>query len=174
MCWDFIVIFFGSSAFLESCKKVRCLNGKRCLEDQNGLPHCVHCQVHCQNSDDDRVLCGEDGVTYRNPCELRAAVCRRHKSIRIAYYGKCRGTNYQNSSFITILYRCTCLVMVYICNWFVLNKIQAANFYDKSYKTWLISLLVRRFLHNKYHSFENMLTALQQVEFFFLQLTLPV
>lgn len=73
-----------------SCKKVRCLNGKRCLEDQNGLPHCVHCQISCPLNNDVRVLCGEDGVTYQNPCELRAAVCRRHKSIRIAYYGKCR------------------------------------------------------------------------------------
>ncbi|XP_061193075.1 follistatin-A-like isoform X1 [Saccostrea echinata] len=74
----------------QSCKKVRCLDWKRCLEDQNGLPHCVHCQISCPNNDDVRVLCGEDGVTYRNPCELRAAVCRRHRSIRIAYYGKCR------------------------------------------------------------------------------------
>ncbi|XP_022335064.2 follistatin-like [Crassostrea virginica] len=74
----------------QSCKKVRCLNGKRCLEDQNGLPHCVHCQMHCPPTTDVQTLCGEDGVTYPNPCELRAAVCRRHKSIRIAYHGECR------------------------------------------------------------------------------------
>lgn len=110
---------------LGSCKKVRCLNGKRCLEDQNGLPHCVHCRVSCPETSDVQVLCGEDGKTYRNTCELRAAVCRRHKSIRIAYYGECRGKLYQKTSSITlsnVSYWYTCQVSSIITTFFLYDN----------------------------------------------------
>ncbi|XP_052796423.1 follistatin-like [Mya arenaria] len=76
-----------------SCKRVDCGQGWRCLEDQNGLPHCVRCDLTCtRTSQQHRPVCGVDGNTYINTCQLKAAVCRTGKSIRLAYDGPCNQT----------------------------------------------------------------------------------
>lgn len=77
----------------KSCKHVECFNGNHCLQDQNGIPHCVSCHDKCPfqiPDNSDNYICGSDGQTYKNTCELKAAICQKGASIRIAYEGACR------------------------------------------------------------------------------------
>lgn len=87
------VEYFGKCK--KSCRKVKCENGKRCLQDQNGMPHCVYCDTKCNQGnfaipdDPSKYMCGENGRTYKSTCELKADICKEGRSIRIAYFGKC-------------------------------------------------------------------------------------
>ena len=82
-------------AFAGSCDEVQCQRHKHCVQDQNGLPHCVHCVMHCPASRDERqLLCGADGVTYESTCQFRRATCLHGSSIGVAYTGRCRGQFY--------------------------------------------------------------------------------
>ena len=77
---------------LDSCDRVRCEDGKNCLIDQNGLPHCVSCMVNCPNSTDaSERVCGGDGQTYASVCHLERQTCIRGRAIRLAYRGPCQG-----------------------------------------------------------------------------------
>ncbi|XP_052278460.1 follistatin-like isoform X2 [Dreissena polymorpha] len=83
----------------KSCRKVTCRLGSRCLEDQDGFPHCARCDTRCtRHYDVGQPVCGVDGRTYNNTCELKAAICRNGKSIRIAYEGQCN-KKYSCSNF---------------------------------------------------------------------------
>lgn len=78
--------------FSDSCKRVTCGEGKTCMEDQNGLPHCVLCSKQCFNSIvDAKPVCGVNGVTYASTCDLKADICSKGRSINIAYEGRCQG-----------------------------------------------------------------------------------
>ncbi|XP_024085825.1 follistatin isoform X2 [Cimex lectularius] len=81
-----------------SCDKINCPNGKYCLLDQNLTPHCVKCSRHCaDNEGGDKQVCGTDGVTYRSPCYLKEAACKKGKAIPIAYRGQCfKGASCRN------------------------------------------------------------------------------
>lgn len=62
-----------------------------CLVDKKNRAHCVSCEKLCEGKQHLGAgeVCGKNGMTYANRCELRKATCRRGKSIGIAYYGKC-------------------------------------------------------------------------------------
>ncbi|XP_060604815.1 follistatin-like isoform X1 [Ruditapes philippinarum] len=94
-----------------SCKKVHCEEGTHCLQDQNGVPHCISCHDHCNIVIPDNpgnYMCGENGKTYRNTCELRADICKTGRSIRISHFGKCL----ENETCRTLKcpHKTTCLV----------------------------------------------------------------
>ena len=36
-------------------------------------------------------VCGSDGITYNNVCELRRASCKQKKPIKVDHKGPCRG-----------------------------------------------------------------------------------
>ncbi|KAJ6640905.1 putative cytochrome P450 6d5 [Pseudolycoriella hygida] len=84
-----------------SCKNVKCPQSMHCLEDQNLMPHCVSCATKCPPfektfksivSNPSRLVCGTDGVTYRNLCEIKRAACLLGRSIPVAYRGACNDT----------------------------------------------------------------------------------
>lgn len=83
-----------------SCKHVQCPIGQHCLEDQNLMPHCVTCSITCPPYDPAvksvipnpaRLVCGVDGNTYRNLCEIKRSACMLGRSIPVAYRGACKG-----------------------------------------------------------------------------------
>lgn len=107
-------------AFSDSCKRVTCGEGKTCMEDQNGLPHCVLCSKQCFNSIvGSKPVCGVNGITYASTCDLKADICNKGRSINIAYEGRCQGKHcwsdcyYRPRSFVERY--CPLMIVRYHC-----------------------------------------------------------
>uniref|UniRef100_A0A8C6YMC2 Follistatin like 3 n=1 Tax=Nothoprocta perdicaria TaxID=30464 RepID=A0A8C6YMC2_NOTPE len=72
----------------ESCEGVVCGPGKECRM-RHGRPHCA-CAPDCSRLPRKLQVCGSDGVTYRDECELLTARCRDHPDLHVMYQGKCK------------------------------------------------------------------------------------
>ncbi|XP_023599075.1 follistatin-related protein 3 isoform X2 [Myotis lucifugus] len=71
----------------DSCEGVECGPGKACRM-LGGRPRC-ECTPDCEELPARLQVCGSDGATYRDECELRAARCRGHPDLRVMYRGRC-------------------------------------------------------------------------------------
>lgn len=65
----------------ESCGSTVCSFGSTCVGGQCVCPRC--------EGQPPGQVCGTDGLTYGNRCELRAAACQRQQSIEVARTGPC-------------------------------------------------------------------------------------
>lgn len=72
----------------DSCDGVECGPGKACRM-LGGRPHC-ECVSNCEGVPAGFQVCGSDGATYRDECELRTARCRGHPDLRVMYRGRCQ------------------------------------------------------------------------------------
>lgn len=72
----------------DSCDGVECGPGKACRM-LGGRPHC-ECVPNCEGLPLGFQVCGSDGATYRDECELRTARCRGHPDLRVMYRGRCQ------------------------------------------------------------------------------------
>ena len=52
----------------------------------------VECRRGCPKNY--RPVCGSDGITYDNRCELAIAACKRDSEITITHFGKCGGKHW--------------------------------------------------------------------------------
>ncbi|XP_077989128.1 follistatin-A-like isoform X2 [Glandiceps talaboti] len=73
----------------ETCDGVDCPKGKTCKISKKGRPRCV-CSPDCSKHRHRGQVCGSDGNTYQNECQMKKAVCRQGQNISIAYYGVCK------------------------------------------------------------------------------------
>lgn len=91
----------------DSCRNVKCPTGRFCVEDQNGLPHCINCSTNCAPAPKAPV-CGTNFKTYDSACHLRASLCGTKSTMQIAYSGVCQA----NATCLTIScpYHMKCLV----------------------------------------------------------------
>ena len=73
----------------DNCKNVTCREaGQTCVTDQYKKSHCISCDSVCSNAAEVAV-CGTDGITYKDECDLRRKACRARKNTSIAYYQPC-------------------------------------------------------------------------------------
>ncbi|XP_047455653.1 agrin isoform X3 [Mugil cephalus] len=73
-----------------SCEELLCSFGATCIEE-NGQAHCECPSPDCDIKNKTKV-CGSDGVTYADQCQLRTIACRQDKDITVQYPGQCTET----------------------------------------------------------------------------------
>uniref|UniRef100_A0A8D3A5Y5 Agrin n=1 Tax=Scophthalmus maximus TaxID=52904 RepID=A0A8D3A5Y5_SCOMX len=72
-----------------SCEELVCSFGASCIE-VNGQAHCECPSPDCDEKNKSKV-CGSDGVTYADQCQLRTIACRQDKDIAVQNFGQCTG-----------------------------------------------------------------------------------
>nr|XP_019567657.1 PREDICTED: agrin isoform X2 [Rhinolophus sinicus] len=72
----------------KTCAEMRCEFGASCVEEA-GSAHCVCPTPTCPGANATKV-CGSDGVTYGNECQLRTIACRQGLDISIQSLGPCQ------------------------------------------------------------------------------------
>ncbi|XP_037397457.1 agrin isoform X6 [Pygocentrus nattereri] len=70
-----------------SCTELQCFYGASCVE-VNGQAHCECPSPDCDQENKNKV-CGSDGVTYADQCQLRTIACRQDKEITVKHLGQC-------------------------------------------------------------------------------------
>nr|XP_020637908.1 agrin isoform X3 [Pogona vitticeps] len=71
-----------------SCVEMVCEFGASCVE-VNGLAHCECPSPLCREANMSKV-CGSDGITYGDQCQLRTIACRQGKVIEVKHFGQCQ------------------------------------------------------------------------------------
>uniref|UniRef100_A0A672LRZ6 Agrin n=1 Tax=Sinocyclocheilus grahami TaxID=75366 RepID=A0A672LRZ6_SINGR len=72
----------------KSCDELVCHFGASCVE-VNGQAHCECPSPDCDEKNKPKV-CGSDGVTYADRCQLRTIACRQDKEITVDHLGQCK------------------------------------------------------------------------------------
>lgn len=65
-----------------------CQYGGQCVVDNNNRPICS-CEEVCSDITDSRKLCGTDGVTYKDLCDMKRLSCDQQRDIKVNYTGPC-------------------------------------------------------------------------------------
>ncbi|XP_051869984.1 follistatin-related protein 1b [Pristis pectinata] len=68
------------------CANVFCGAGRECAVTEKGEPTCL-CIAECKHHK--RVVCGSNGKTYRNHCELHRDACLTGMKIQVSHDGHC-------------------------------------------------------------------------------------
>ncbi|TRZ05573.1 hypothetical protein HGM15179_021534, partial [Zosterops borbonicus] len=72
-----------------SCQELSCAFGASCVE-VNGFAHCECPSPLCAEANITKV-CGSDGVTYGDQCQLQTIACRQGQHITVKHLGQCHG-----------------------------------------------------------------------------------
>ncbi|XP_072305719.1 agrin isoform X6 [Eucyclogobius newberryi] len=89
-----------------SCDDLLCSYGATCIE-VNSQAHCECPSPDCDEKNKTKV-CGSDGVTYADQCQLRTIACRQDKDIIVQHFGQCTGPTVASTTVPTAEDRSSC------------------------------------------------------------------
>ncbi|XP_031142214.1 agrin isoform X8 [Sander lucioperca] len=89
-----------------SCEELVCNFGATCIE-VNDQAHCECPSPDCDEKNKTKV-CGSDGVTYADQCQLRTIACRQDKDITVQHFGQCTGPTLASTTIPTAEDRSSC------------------------------------------------------------------
>ena len=72
----------------DPCQAAGCLNHAMCKAQPDGSTECKCPSIH-KCSDELVPVCGSDGSTYNNECNLKATSCDMGKEVTVKHKGKC-------------------------------------------------------------------------------------
>ncbi|KHJ98782.1 Kazal-type serine protease inhibitor domain protein [Oesophagostomum dentatum] len=75
-----------------SCSLLKCHHGAKCVDTQAGLPDCKcpeHCSVEHLGIVANMSVCGSDGTTYEDMCQLLQFACKHQLDIVAVSLGIC-------------------------------------------------------------------------------------
>ncbi|XP_012920570.1 agrin isoform X1 [Heterocephalus glaber] len=95
----------AGSSVPRTCAEVHCEFGASCVEEA-GSAHCVCPALTCPEANATKV-CGSDGITYGNECQLKTIACRQGLDISTQSFGPCQdadalGTHPTSASATTL------------------------------------------------------------------------
>ncbi|KAM6981822.1 agrin isoform 4-T4 [Tautogolabrus adspersus] len=96
-----------------SCEELVCNFGSSCIE-LSGQAHCECPSPDCDEKNKTKV-CGSDGVTYADQCQLRTIACRQDKDITVQHFGQCTGPTVASTTVPTAEDRSSCDNTEYGC-----------------------------------------------------------
>ncbi|ESN91329.1 hypothetical protein HELRODRAFT_70359, partial [Helobdella robusta] len=85
---DIFVKSFGPCGLCNACEKKICYHGSVCVTGLNGSAEC-QCSFNCLHDRDDMKICGSDGRSYKNECELKKHACEMKKDLYVYASGPC-------------------------------------------------------------------------------------
>jgi len=71
-----------------SCGHLSCPPNSRCIVGTNGTAKCACAKNSCSQLNE--FVCGSNGKTYRNTCEMENDSCDSNETITVAHKGHCR------------------------------------------------------------------------------------
>lgn len=99
-------VLSGTNPCANKCRKY-----ERCNINRQGVAECV-CPTSCEPVL--RPICGSDGVTYDNECQLQKDACQNELPISLKQRGPCGKTTWKNTKSQTYLcYQCQPYLTIY-------------------------------------------------------------
>lgn len=89
----------ASPIIATNCNELECYSGGHCSEI--GSLHC-ECPSVCPEDLPAVPVCGSDGQTYDNECELRLYACRHQADVVTQAFGHCRGGFTERSPYMPL------------------------------------------------------------------------
>uniref|UniRef100_H2Z5C7 Agrin n=1 Tax=Ciona savignyi TaxID=51511 RepID=H2Z5C7_CIOSA len=78
----------SGTAFICSCEDLNCRIGQECVEI-NGAFECQCPTLTTCDSVDEGLVCGTNGITYADSCQLKVLACKIGVNVTVAYDGAC-------------------------------------------------------------------------------------
>lgn len=128
------------------CSRLTCPPNAMCIVTVNGTAQCACSTPSCSKTS--RTICGSNGKTYKNSCDMEIESCQRNETIFAQHDGRCKGrqgTAYCDAPLLYCLLISLITHALFNCqethprlNFFIKNEMSAVRWIRCTYLQFLL------------------------------------